>query len=315
MSEKSFVAHWRDQLTAGHAGVVLVEVDHPLEIYVGASDLGQPMVQIRSQIKPKLPEISDLVLVTRKENLGHWVLSLSLQDSQFTEVFLRLVAHLVTASRDCATADNAWLAVDGILDEWKRLLRLRPAGLLSLDELRGLVGELWLVLNRFAAVSGVEQAILGWLGPLGAPQDFWYTTSGYHEAKAVGPSATRIKISSAHQLDETDMELLVLQVPQVVETDPGALSLVTLVKATNAALEDAGSSTAELNLRLKRMGVDLDNPYYSDTWFAVTTIEHLVVTADFPAIRHSQLPVGLDRVRYSLDRTAIGPFVTLAESF
>ena len=174
MSEMSFIAEWRKQLAAGQIGVVLVEADHPLEIYVGASDLGHPLVQIRSTAKPKLPEISELVVVDRKESDGHWVLSLSLQDSRFAEVYMRLVAHLVAASRGCGSAAEAWVTVDGILDEWKRLLRFRPVGVLSLDELRGLVGELWLVLNRFAPTSNVEQAVMGWLGPLGAPQDFWY---------------------------------------------------------------------------------------------------------------------------------------------
>ena len=41
-------------------------------------------------------------------------------------------------------------------DEWKRLLRARPTGVLSLEELRGLVGELWLLLNRFAASMPID---------------------------------------------------------------------------------------------------------------------------------------------------------------
>ena len=310
MSETSFVAKWRKQLAAGQIGVVLVEADHPLEIYVGASDLGHPLVQIRSTAKPKLPELSELVLVHRKESDAHWVLSLSLQDSRFTEVYMRLVAHLVAASRDCASAAAAWVSVGGILDEWKRLLRFRPLRVLSLDELRGLVGELWLVLNRFAPTSSVEQAVMGWLGPLGAPQDFWYETSGFHEAKAIGPTATHVKISSAHQLDEPGMELLVLQVPQVVETELGAASLRTLIGEATATQDSAATVSAELDLRMRRLGVDLDHPYYSETYFRVAAIETFIVSEDFPAIRQSLLPGGVDRVRYSLDRAAIAPFLT-----
>jgi hypothetical protein len=314
MSEKSFIAEWRKQLVTGQIGVVLVEADHPLEVYVGASDLGHPLVQIRSKAKPKLPEISELVLVDRKEGDGRWVLSLSLQDSRFAEVYMRLVAHLVAASRRCASPAEAWATVDGILDEWRRLLRFRPVGVLSLDELRGLVGELWLVLNRFAPTSSVEQAVMGWLGPLGAPQDFWYEASGFHEAKAIGPTATRVKISSAHQLDESDMELLVLQVPQVVDTEPGAVSLVTLVSKVVAVPDNAASVSAELDLRMKRLGVDLNHPYYSETWFRVAAVETFTVSEEFPAIRQSLLSVGVDRVRYSLDRAAIAPFLTSTEN-
>ena len=37
------------------------------------------------------------------------------------------------------------------------------------------------------------------------------------------------------------------------------------------------------------------------------------MSPDFPAIRHSTLPDGVDRVRYSLDRNAIAPFLVATE--
>ena len=309
MSEATFLTGWRRRLAEGQLGVVLVEVDHPLEIYVGASDLGHPLVQIRSTVKPRLPELSDLVVVSRKESGGHWVLSLALQDPRFAEVFLRLVAHLVAASRDKGTPQAAWTAVDALLDEWKRLLRARPMGVLSLEELRGLIGELWLLLNRFAMVMPITQAIAGWLGPLNAPQDFWYEESGFHEAKSIGPTATHLRVNSASQLDEPGMELIVLQVPQVAETATGAVNLLTLVGQATAALKAADASADDFELRLKRMGVDMSQPFYADNWFRTTVVETFVVTEDFPAIRQSNLPEGVVRVRYSLSRNSIAPFL------
>lgn len=313
MSESSFVAGWRDRLNEGQLGVVLVEVGHPLEIYVGVSDLGHPLVQIRSTVKPNVPELSDLVLVSRKESGGHWVLSLNLQDSRFTDVFMRLVTHLVSASRNDSTPETAWVSVEEVLDEWKRLLRARPMGVLTLEALRGLIGEMWLLLNRFGSRMSIDAAIAGWLGPLNAPQDFWYEGSGFHEAKAIGPTATQIKISSAHQLDEPGMELLVLQVPQVADGDAGAINLVSLVEQVKNALTVAGLPLAELELRLKQMGVDITHPFYSDTWFRVAVVESFAVGDEFPAVRHSALPGGVDRVRYSLQRTAIAPFLTATD--
>ena len=310
MSEKTFLAGWRKRLEGGELGVVLVEVEHPLEIYVGSSDTGLPLVQIRSTVRPKLSEISDLVLVSRNEYNGHWVLSLALQDTRFTEVFMRLVSHLVTTSRRGHTAGDAWVIVDGVLDEWKRLLRSRPLGVLSLEQLRGLIGEVWLLLNHFSENRTIDQVLAGWLGPLGSPQDFWFEDSGYHEAKSIGPTASHVKISSAHQLDEPGMELLVLHVPQVTETDSNATTLVGLVGQVTAALDDAGLTDDELLLRLKRLGVDLRHPYYSDNWFRITQIQAFAVLDDFPALRHSLLPDGVERVRYSLARGAIAPFLT-----
>ena len=313
MSERTFLADWKARLKAGQLGVVLVEAGHPLEIYVGSSDLGHPLVQLRSSVKPDLRQISELVLATRQQDGERWVLSLNLQDARFTDVFLRLVAHLVSASRREPTAESAWKSVAAVLDEWKRLLQMRPHGLLSLEELRGLIGELWLVLHRFAREMPIDQVIAGWLGPLNAPQDFWYESTGFHEAKSIGPSATRIKIASAHQLDEEGMELLVLQVPQVAESETGAFNLVGLADEVSALLPEPGNGANELDIRIKRLGVDLAHPYYADTWFKVSAVETFSVSEDFPAIRHGALRAGIDHVRYSLDRNAIAPFLVATE--
>lgn len=313
MSEHLFLADWKARLSAGHSGVVLVEAGHPLEIYVGASDDGHPLTQIRSKVTPPLSEISELILVTRSQRGEYWLLSLSLQDARFTDVFLRLVAHLVKASRSDASAEAAWKSVATVLNEWRRLLQIGPAGLLGLDELRGLVGELWLVLHRFAKVMSIDQAVAGWLGPLNAPQDFWYERTGLHEAKSIGPSATKIRISSAHQLDEPGMELVVLHVPKVAQSQPGAVNLIALVEDVSHLLSKDGGTTSELDLRVKRLGVELDHTYYADTWFRVTTVETFTVSEDFPAVRHSTLQGGIDRVQYSIDRSAIAPFLVATE--
>ena len=104
------------------------------------------------------------------------------------------------------------------------------------------------------------EVVAGWLGPLNAPQDFWYEPTGFHEAKSVGPSTTRIKIASAYQLDEEGMELLVLQVPQVEESVAGALNLVGLVDEVSTQLSASGAGAKELDIRLKRLGVDITTP-------------------------------------------------------
>ena len=119
--------------------------------------------------------------------------------------------------------------VGTVFDEWRRLLKPRPSGLLSMDELRGLVGELWLLLGEFSNARTIGAALEGWLGPMGLPQDFWYPEDGFHEAKSIGPGATRIKISSESQLDADDLELLVLLVGSTDEKATGAVNLPTLV--------------------------------------------------------------------------------------
>src|SRR4051794_12513546 len=122
MIETTFLSAWRSRLLAGQHGVALVDANHPLEIYVGADGSGNPLLQMRSKVKPRLPEVSELVLVSRHEVDGAWILSLALQDLRFSEIFLRLTSHLVTASQNEPNETEAWRTVAEVLEAWKRLL-------------------------------------------------------------------------------------------------------------------------------------------------------------------------------------------------
>lgn len=310
MTDMTYLHRWRLDLEEQAAGLRLVETDHPLVVLAGASDMGMPRLAIQSTIKPKAPTLSNLVLIDRSNSSAdQWLLTLTLQDRRFTEVFLRLADDVISRSRHATSQATAWRVVDDVFSEWQRLLRPRPLGLLGLEELRGLVGELWLVLNFFTESRPIEQAVFGWLGPMGSPQDFWFESSGYHESKAIGPSVTSLKISSAEQLDEL-MELIVLTVPNVADGTLGSTNLVNLVGLVRDALNERAASHDDLDLRLARYGVDLEEPYYAETWFTVSVMQRFSVDEGFPAIRTSTLPDGVHRVKYQIALSAIQEFKT-----
>lgn len=314
MTEQAFLQAWRADISAGIAGVQLVDVDHPLEVYVGTSDLGAPRLQVRSAFKPQVPELSDIVVVDRVQSGDSWILTLTLGDHRFLEVFLRLAAHLVSRSSAAGTEAHAWTAVDAVFDEWHRLLKRRPMGRLSLDGLRGLVGEAWFLLHRLSPTMPTDAALLGWLGPLGAPQDFWYSDLGALEVKAVGPSSRAVRISSAAQLDVDPMQLVVLVAPQAAPSEIGAVNLVGLVGALNAGLDALSLPHTDVEMRLSRLGVDLDDDYYKETHFRIDRVETYAVDGTFPAVRSSTLAPGVVGVTYAIERTALTPHLVSTEA-
>jgi hypothetical protein len=287
----------------------LVGSAHPLQFFVGRDESGHARVVIRGSVKPQMPNLSGLVHIERFEDQTRkWNLSLVLQVSKFEEVFLRLVDDMHSRT---ATAPNEAVATDRVsivIDEWRRLLQARSMGLLSKDELRGLIGEMWLVLHWFTRDRSLEVSLEGWLGPLGLPQDFWFEQDGYHEAKSIGPATSAVKISSAEQLDPVDMQLLVLLIADTDESQVGAINLPVIASRLRSALIENGSSDKSLYDRLDHLGVDLAEPFYRDTWFVVSAVDAYRLTDRFPALRASSLPDGIGRVRYQLDLAAIEPF-------
>lgn len=305
---------WREDLAAGTAGVQLAEVDHPLELYLGASDLGMARLQVRTAEKPNLPHLSDVVVVDRAQISDAWVLTLTLQDRRFEEVFIRLAIHVVDRTRSASSEHQALQVMDLILDQWKRLMTPAPLRRLGLDTLRGLVGELWFLIHRCADGRPFDQALEGWSGPLGAPQDFWFRESGFHELKSIGAGSRTVKITSAEQLDEDQLELVVLLLPQVPEGSGNAVNLLDLVGRAKGLLDLVDAPADDLEMRIKRMGVDLTDPYYAETWFEVRSLSTYDVPPDFPAIRASQLPLGVERVRYQVHLPAIEQFKATFEN-
>lgn len=309
MSDAQLLGEWRGHLSAGGPGLHLADAAHPLQIFIGATDSGAPRMVLRTSVKPAKPSLSNVVLVERYEDkVGRWNLSFTLQDRKFDEVFLRLADHLHARSASSPNEQTALDRVGIVFDEWRRLLKPRPAGVLTMEELRGLVGELWLILNEFSTGRSVAAAIEGWLGPMGLPQDFYYEGEGYREAKAIGPSTTRIRISSEQQLDQDELDLLVLRVANTDEQTVGSFNLPTLVGRAKAALAEAGDRVDSLEERLGRLGVNLTESFYIDTWFVITSGVRYGVTPEFPRLVASALPNGLARVTYQIDLVEIEQF-------
>jgi Putative PD-(D/E)XK family member, (DUF4420) len=309
MSRPQLLETWRSHLNSGETGLHLADSDHPLQIFIGSTDSGAPRMVLRTATKPTKPTLSNVVLVERYEdNGGKWNLSFTLQDRKFDEVFLRLADDLHDRSSTLPNERTALDRVGIVLDEWRRLLKPRPSGLLTMEELRGLVGELWLVLNEFSETRSVAAAIEGWLGPMGLPQDFWYEGDGYREAKAIGPSTTRVHISSEHQLNEDELDLMILRIANTGEDTLGSFNLPTQVSRIKSALSEIGAPSDPLDERLSRLGVNLTEPFYLDTWFVMIGGTEYDVRSEFPRIIATSLPTGVSRVTYQIELVDIEPF-------
>jgi Putative PD-(D/E)XK family member, (DUF4420) len=309
MSETQFIATWRNYMAGRAAGLHLADAGHPLQLFIGTTDQGALRLVIRTSARPTKPTLSNVVLVERYEDRGgKWNLSFTLQNPKFDEVFLRLTDDVHARSAAASSEQAALDTVGVVFDEWKRLLKPRASGLLSMEELRGLVGELWLILNEFSTTRSIEAAIEGWLGPMGLPQDFWYGGDGFREAKAIGPSMTGVRISSEHQLDAEDLELILLQIANTDEQTIGAINLPTMVGRALTALSDIGASADAFQERLARLGVDVTEVFYQDTWFVVARMANYGVDDGFPRIMASGLPAGVTRVTYQIELVAIEEF-------
>jgi hypothetical protein len=166
-------------------------------------------------------------------------------------------------------------------------------------------------LHHFARARSAAEVVAGWEGPLGKPQDFAFPGLGAFEVKAVGSTSTRIKISSAEQLDAPsgDLELIVIRLPTAAEESPGSFSLISLMREASQLLADEPESEADLRFKVGALGVDPTRDLYRSTHFVAESMSRFKVGDGFPALRASELSTAITAVRYEVALAAMAPFL------
>jgi hypothetical protein len=310
----SFVEEWSTLLSRPSLGKREVDAGHSIRLVYGADEVGRPIFFSISSVKPGLPDFSRAVRIERGVRAidGRWTLSMTLTDMRFTEVYLRLCEDLVRRTENAASEISAMNQLLIGLSEWKDLfhdsLDQRP----TLGKIRGLVAELWFGFDYLLASAPIREILPAWTGPFGSPQDYNFSSGSSFEVKSIHTDSRDVHISSAEQLDPGERQLMLAAVTltQVLPSTPESVSVLSLVRAILENLSHADVPPRMLHDRLEALGVDLSDTSYSEHWFRIVKCQLFDVNARFPAVRRSELPIGIGSVEYTLSLSALAPFTT-----
>lgn len=309
-----FIPAWSKLVATRASAKVEVDPTHPLRLLYGVDDYGKPLFFAITEAKPPAPEISRDVNVTRGQRTtdGKWTLALTLQDQELFDVFAKLCVDLVEQSRPATEEGDALRLFLEALAQWKHLLQPARPEHLTLEALRGLLGELWFGFKYLGAKVAPETIVAAWTGPLGAPQDFNFVSDKAFEVKAVRSNASAVRISSAQQLDplHKNLRLVVVTLEDCHPTHPDGLQLPKLAASIRASLSATPSAQAHFERVLREYPVDTADPFYLEHCFRAVTHREYIVAEEFPGIRASALVPGIREVRYSLDLSILATFLT-----
>jgi hypothetical protein len=280
----------------------LLDESHPLDLYAGFDQDNRRVLMLVTQLPPEeLPATGAVEVTVNLRSDGEYAVLFRLARTELNELFGRLCQDLVDSTRT-TKKENGATALFQRLNRWRRLLEPGRVGL-SDSQLRGLYGELWFLWTIAIPVHGAADAVNGWNGPLGAPQDFQLGT-GLVEVKAILPGVHSVSISSADQLEHGSSPLQLA----VVSLHPSEeLSLPSLIANIRQGLESGLGGTAEFELRLAEAGY-ADRPEYERVQFSVDQIRFYPVGDGFPRISSSQIPSGISRLTYDLDLHQCGEY-------
>lgn len=237
---------------------------------------------------------------------GDQLLVLTLRSDQNVDLFFALCHSLLAELVEAKTSASALDTALNHLRRWKAFLSGRNARILTIEEIRGLVAELWFLLQLADTELSTKGAVQAWHGPERIQQDFIFGDLAVEVKSLVATDPRTVRVSSENQLDssQSDLFLLVVYVKEVGDSEGKSLNQIVAeahsrLSGTDAAFEFESKLAECAFVPLQ----EYDSPH-----FEVVGKQGYTVGAGFPRITRSQLTNGVVRVKYQIELEHLEPF-------
>lgn len=306
MTFEEFQSKWH-AVIANPAPNAMIRVDsnHPLSFFVGVDNLAKPQLMLISDFEPRQMVNSRAIsVVAGKRQDARWAICFVLTGLSVKDEFMRLCWDLVDVSKSLNTSKDDINYVLMRFTKWQHLMEHGRSGLLSDSIIKGLVGELLFLEQEAFKNYGKPIAVQGWVGPNGADRDFVYADTWF-EIKAADPSATAVGISSVEQLDiDQEGQLVIFFLESTSPTASASISLTEQVNRVRNQLQGDPEAALLFENKLLELGY-IDRKEYNEYVFVERGRKFFCVNESFPRLRRKTVPIGVQRVEYSISLSAI----------
>lgn len=309
---------WRDALQqarnkpieANGYRLTRIAPESRFDIYAGVDSSSLVLLAIGIHARPPniATDSSSLDYFRQQRMDGSWLMVLRLRQNGLETVFGRLCQDLADAAEGVPDEKALVTLFRERLNLWKKLFQHGGSGFLQPHEIKGLIAEM-LVLELLIrnGVRDVNETVSGWIGPLGADQDFMYSDRAI-EVKAIGPGAESISISSLEQLDCTvPIDLILVTLRPATPGEPGVIGLNGLAARIEGLIAE---SPEALNIFKERLleARYVEHEFYETLLFEPTSIVAYSVKNTFPKLVRDMVPAGIVCASYSIGIDSIAEF-------
>jgi hypothetical protein len=290
---------------------------HPLDLFWGKDHLGRYLFIFEYHADSSLAKITppDLVgiqavYVPAVGQTDKNRLILLLNEQNNWEIFLSLCKDLIEATHLITNTSTAIQAILLRLERWQEFLKKNRSGILSEEEILGLIGELLFIKRHLIPVFGSGQSIKFWQGPEGLPQDFNVNESAIEVKCQSGATSPSIKISSIDQLcpQLPEMYLFVVTLGKAALETTNMINLPDLISQIKEALKIEGSIQIERFTDLLYGIGYIESDRYLDFSYVLIDEKMYQVAEGFPRVCAKDLHLGIMNVSYSISLSECAPF-------
>ncbi|MDO9354951.1 MAG: PD-(D/E)XK motif protein [Solirubrobacteraceae bacterium] len=233
-------------------------------------------------------------------------LRLELTTASYGDIFLVVSSDILTKILQAHDEQEAIVALRRRIEHWRRFMQASGPDGLSRFEQIGLFGELLVLRSLLKVPNNNEDALISWLGPKGANQDFILRDRAIEVKTTTGNEPTRVQISNERQLDTRGLALLILCHICVDERIKSGTTLPALVEQISHTLAQHHVHLF-LDCLLAVGYHDSQRHLYLDAGFIERDRNYYQVTGDFPRLTTADLRDGVSEVRYQVDLSSAAP--------
>lgn len=240
----------------------------------------------------------------------HTTLQLSLLEPRDKSIFVRVAEDLIEHVGSVSEPAQRLLNLVQRLAEWHRFMRRQAPAALSSEEQRGLFGELDFLVRYAILHCGGDAAIAAWSGPDPGLHDYEFPHLTVEVKTTIAGGPTEFRVSNERQLDDKGLPFLAIYHPLFTETRESGLSLPEMVAGVRLAI---GNGRAVRETFEEKLGdaryFEVHEKEYRNIRYVERARSFYRVSAGFPRLVESDLPVGVGSVSYSVSTAACSEFL------
>lgn len=231
-------------------------------------------------------------------------LNIYLIDSELKDIFSLFIENIIEEIIDLSTENEAIIKTSNVIQKWKKLFdKINNQGL-SLEQQKGLLGELLFINQLIDYKLNPDYVLSCWTGPDFEDKDFTFGATCF-EIKLTTSKIPRIKITSERQLDTTNINKLYLNCFSCESLKEKGASLNSVVNTIREKITQNTATLKYFNERLESADYFEEHTENYNAQYGVKTISIYEVSESFPKLTNSNLPNGVYNTSYYIENSAI----------
>ncbi len=241
------------------------------------------------------------------------LLCLKLVDFQLKDIFNTLCLDIIDSIINDSEITLIQQKFKSRLLKWQNLFDRYNSEGLSLEEQRGLYGELYFMREWMSICPDFERIVSAWLGPERELQDFQSDNWAVEVKTTFANNHQKIHIHSERQLDSSHLSYLYLYHLSLEVRQNGGENLNQIIQQVRKILASNQMAYSLFNIKLMKAGYfDNHSDHYKVKGYFIRESKFYNVVDQFPRIQENDLMNGVGDVSYSIVASSLSKF-TIAD--